>query len=73
MRALVEEERHALADGVDVDEVLLQFIRERLFDVTESLPEFRELGLHAVEDAVHVGWVHDRAVEVGGEEFNAKR
>jgi hypothetical protein len=41
MCALVEEERHALAHGVDVDGMFFKLIRERLFDVAESLPKFR--------------------------------
>ena len=44
-----------------------------MFDVAETLPKFRQFGFHAVEDAIHIGRVHDGAIEVSGEELDAER
>ena len=37
------------------------------------MPEFGQFGLHAIQHAVDVSWIHDRAIEVGREEFDPER
>ena len=65
MRALVEKQRLAGGDAVDIDAVGLQLVRERLFDVEDHAVQSRVFGQEAIEDFVDVDRVGDGAVEVG--------
>ena len=65
MRALVEKQRLAGGDAVDIDAVGLQLVRERLFDVEDHAVQSRVFGHEAIEDFVDVDRVGDGAVEVG--------
>src|SRR5258708_1235201 len=67
VRALVQEQRLARRNTVNIDGMLLEFIRKRLLHVQYHSVNPRCVITQTIEDSVYVFRVLDGAIEVGGE------